>query len=468
MNVVIALKGYFYNNYILKRLLCLLMCILIISFTFYVQYQEVQAFAFVLAPEAVMLIATLFVAAGIYFASDTDAQNAAYYAWMQAADLTRTAIDSAVAGISRGVATISDDIWTWVKGYFNTYTPTGQTQKLINIWSNYPASPYSLETYPYQLIYTYSGSQRLILSNHLFYNYSAGVIYSLGSGTIAKRYNYDSINNIWVFYQDGIESTPYYYTTIDQSANDVYADSSLSSIYFNKTTNNTDQINYNNTALLNDTYDFKTVSGTRQISIPATLTDLQGKTATQVQNPVIKTPPPASTSYYQNSWTGTFASNIPSGDYVFTGSGTYTGALGLTTAGEWVGDWTAAQTGQNVWTGTYTATDATTWTGTATENLPTTGQWDKTKWKVPADIIKNKFPFSIPWDLKNAVTSLLVTPQAPNWTINFPSNVFVGGGQIVIDFQQFEPWAKIIRWGVLITFNIFLILATRKIIGAGG
>lgn len=96
------------------------------------------------------------------------------------------------------------------------------------------------------------------------------------------------------------------------------------------------------------------------------------------------------------------------------------------------------------------------------------GEWDKTKWVVPADVIKNKFPFSIPWDLKNAVTSLTATPQAPRWIIDFPSNVFVGGGQIDIDFRQFESWAKIIRWGVLIFFNVFLILSTRKIIGAGG
>lgn len=88
--------------------------------------------------------------------------------------------------------------------------------------------------------------------------------------------------------------------------------------------------------------------------------------------------------------------------------------------------------------------------------------------KVPADIIKNKFPFSIPWDLKNAITSLMATPKAPKWTIDFDRAYFTGGGQVEIDFAQFEPWAKIVRWGVLIIFNITLILITRKIIGAGG
>lgn len=104
-----------------------------------------------------------------------------------------------------------------------------------------------------------------------------------------------------------------------------------------------------------------------------------------------------------------------------------------------------------------------------TENPPAEEPLPEFKYpelKVPADVLKNKFPFSIPWDLKNAVSGLAASPVAPKWTINFPSNIFVGGGQLVIDFAQFETWAMIVRWGILIIFNIFLILSTRKIIGA--
>lgn len=142
--------------------------------------------------------------------------------------------------------------------------------------------------------------------------------------------------------------------------------------------------------------------------------------------------------------------------------------MGVTNTGTWTGTWGTAVTGQKVWTGTYTATGALTWTGTATESLPAdpTAETDYPKWKIPADTLKNKFPFSIPWDLQNAITSLVATPQAPKWTITFPAQYFKGGGSIEIDFAQFETWAKIIRWGILIIFNIFLILATRRIIGA--
>lgn len=76
-----------------------------------------------------------------------------------------------------------------------------------------------------------------------------------------------------------------------------------------------------------------------------------------------------------------------------------------------------------------------------------------------------KFPFSIPWDLKNAITSLQATPAPPNWTINFDSRYFKGGGNITIDFSQFETLAAVTRWGILILFNISLILLAKKLIG---
>jgi hypothetical protein len=112
-----------------------------------------------------------------------------------------------------------------------------------------------------------------------------------------------------------------------------------------------------------------------------------------------------------------------------------------------------------------TLTDADTYTDATTGETATT-EFRYPELQVPADTLKNKFPFSIPWDLYNAVSSLQATPEAPKWTIPFDAQYFVGGGEIVIDFSQFEVWAKILRYGELICFNIFLILATRKIIGA--
>jgi hypothetical protein len=79
--------------------------------------------------------------------------------------------------------------------------------------------------------------------------------------------------------------------------------------------------------------------------------------------------------------------------------------------------------------------------------------------------LTTKFPFSIPWDVKNAITSLQATPTPPSWTINFDSRYFKGGGNVVLDFSQFETLAAVSRWGILIMFNISLILLSKKLIG---
>jgi hypothetical protein len=85
------------------------------------------------------------------------------------------------------------------------------------------------------------------------------------------------------------------------------------------------------------------------------------------------------------------------------------------------------------------------------------------EWSIPQVII-TKFPFCIPWDFKKAISNLTKTRKAPKWTIRFDDNYFIGGGKFTIDFAQFEVWAKILRWGELFLFNLFLMLTTRKFI----
>lgn len=109
---------------------------------------------------------------------------------------------------------------------------------------------------------------------------------------------------------------------------------------------------------------------------------------------------------------------------------------------------------------TNTGVDTGTGTGTATGTV----SLDLSPLKSLGGVLTSKFPFSIPWDLSNAVQGLKATPKAPHWTITFPSNYFIGGGTIDIDFAQFQAWANIVRWGLLIAFNIGLIMLTRTII----
>jgi hypothetical protein len=73
-------------------------------------------------------------------------------------------------------------------------------------------------------------------------------------------------------------------------------------------------------------------------------------------------------------------------------------------------------------------------------------------------VIKDKFPFSLPWDLVNSVSCLVASPQVPRWEVPIKDEI------IVIDFSQFEPLAKIVRFFVTITFVVSLIILTRRLL----
>ncbi len=77
---------------------------------------------------------------------------------------------------------------------------------------------------------------------------------------------------------------------------------------------------------------------------------------------------------------------------------------------------------------------------------------------------KSKFPFSIPWDLRNAVQSLSAPAEVPRWEIPLDSWK-LGANSLVIDFAQFETLAKIVRWGLLFLFIFGLALLSRYVIG---
>ena len=79
-------------------------------------------------------------------------------------------------------------------------------------------------------------------------------------------------------------------------------------------------------------------------------------------------------------------------------------------------------------------------------------------------VFSRKFPFSIPWDLKNSIEVFQTSAEAPVFILPFGQMPLVGGEDVEIDFSQFEKLALIVRWGLLIIFNVGLILITRKII----
>lgn len=88
---------------------------------------------------------------------------------------------------------------------------------------------------------------------------------------------------------------------------------------------------------------------------------------------------------------------------------------------------------------------------------------DISAFQVPT-IITTKFPFSIPWDLKRAVQMFQATASVPVFTIPFVIESINFSYDIVIDLNQFEYLAKIVRWFVLAIFMVGLIMATRSLI----
>lgn len=85
------------------------------------------------------------------------------------------------------------------------------------------------------------------------------------------------------------------------------------------------------------------------------------------------------------------------------------------------------------------------------------------------DLIKSKFPFSIPWDVFNLFNTFNVEPVTPVFKIDSSDGINLGGHNILvdydfnIDFSIFDSIARIIRWGMIIVFDICIVLALRRL-----
>lgn len=73
--------------------------------------------------------------------------------------------------------------------------------------------------------------------------------------------------------------------------------------------------------------------------------------------------------------------------------------------------------------------------------------------------ITDRFPFSLPWDLKNSIALLSSTPQAPEFEFD------IKGETLNIDFEEFSSLAQISRSIMVLIFTVVLIIITRRFIG---
>lgn len=85
---------------------------------------------------------------------------------------------------------------------------------------------------------------------------------------------------------------------------------------------------------------------------------------------------------------------------------------------------------------------------------------------LPEILFKEKFPFCLPWDIYNVFANLVAEPKAPVFEIPMKWEFLDIDYTLVIDFSMFDEIARISRFFSSLGFIVFLILVSRKIIGA--
>lgn len=89
-------------------------------------------------------------------------------------------------------------------------------------------------------------------------------------------------------------------------------------------------------------------------------------------------------------------------------------------------------------------------------------EWDKLK--VSAEGITTAFPFSLPWDIKRAISNITVDGQKPKFDFKIKIAGHVYSTDVSIP-AMFDPFVPIIRGFFVLIFIIGLIWATRSLFG---
>ena len=76
----------------------------------------------------------------------------------------------------------------------------------------------------------------------------------------------------------------------------------------------------------------------------------------------------------------------------------------------------------------------------------------------------SKFPFCIPWDLKQGVSQLLAPAEAPVFDIPFKNQRLNIDETIHVDFSQYDSVASVSRWFFSACWVVILIMLTKKMI----
>ena len=129
---------------------------------------------------------------------------------------------------------------------------------------------------------------------------------------------------------------------------------------------------------------------------------------------------------------------------------------------------TDTETGTGTGTGTETGTETGTGTGTGTDTDKDEKLEDIKPDETKTPQLLKKFPFCIPWDVVDLVSSVSAEKKAPRWELPFKMGNEIFGykvdEKIVIDFSKYESLAVICRWFFRIMFILGLVMITRYLI----
>jgi hypothetical protein len=462
-------------------------------FTIFGQYQEAYAVLplVALTPAAVEALAGVLYAAGLTYATANAIDGSVKFWYSEAGTESRQAMLSAASSVVNGVMQVSDTLWTnatsWLHTKFASGTNTIQANYAYE--QNYPISiegqtiknlgqsiTIGSDTYWLQrTAYAYNQSGVAVSATYQLYKngLASGSTFSHDFANWVNREPYFAI---FLSSSNGLYLRYYY----KQSYYSLETVGNVSSLYASGTypMPAPASITYSTAPIYNDTaYDYKTAEGRRDVKVLQGLDSYVGKTYTDIQNPTAAaepTPIPGGGGTielpsYTGSWTGAFKDCVPDmGDYKFTGSGTITGVMDNSRTGTWAGTWGWTVTGERVWTGTYTDAQSLTWTGTSTEvkvtSISATDTLNFEPLKVAGTLFTNKFPFSLPWDLKRSFSTLAAENGNPNFRFTFNTKL-LGYQDIQINMSMWSSIISVSKVFELLAFDIGLIFLTRKLLG---
>lgn len=459
------IKGGFY---IKRKFGAILLVFMILIFTIDQQKKEAEAFLPLLglAPEVVSACAALLTAAGIEFGTDEAVRAAGYKFYTEASDAMKSGFDQ--AKIAGGVLVVTAEMWLATKAFAKTNfidNTTTTVTDLINGASQTITSTASTET-----------RINLVGQTYGMMDYTYGQFYANAQSFFPTGFGY--------IVTDHVSSPTWHYTVTYHNTS---VTPNITTVLLTTSTNDLPQ-SMLATLFASESGYFLTINGNTVFegNSPMTLsgfTDIAAISTMTLVNSLQKvdviTPSNyiVNNNYYNNpaidygghtisvpttipGVTGKTAGNVAKDSPEEANNARKAAIAAALAAGLTLAQATAA--GDSAFQQAITNTVATTNTflGTIASAFDFTAPLDPTPLSYAGTLFTTKFPFSLPWDVKNMLTAFgtgsVVTPTLEMPIMGVPAHV---------SLSRFDGLASAVRVFELLFFNAGLLFGTRKLLG---